>query len=156
MTKPRAALDFWLAVIASCAIAGTATAASAAAYRCEVDGKTLYSDKPCGAGKQSDVAIDTEGPSAADRAAAAARLRSDKAEADAMQRNREKRERIEPVSTRAVSERSKQVNACGKLAVRAKRAHEDYDIAGPREQIKKRVRMLRADEDYAALCKKRP
>ncbi len=155
MVKRCVVLNSLLAIIASCAVVTPAIAASAAAYRCEVDGKTLYSDKPCGVGKQAEVAIDTEGPSAADRAAAAARLRNDKAAADAMQRDREKRERIEPVSRRTVSERSKQRDACTKLAVRARRAHEDYDAVAPREQARKRVRMLRADEDFAALCKKR-
>ena len=151
MTKSRVAFRLAVAIVGSC-IAGSAWSA---AYRCEVDGKTIYSDKPCGIGRQSEVAIDTQGPSAEDRAAAAARLRSDKGEANAMQRDREKREQVERVAVRAGSDRSKQGYACAKLAVRAKRAHEDYDTAGPREQAKKRVRMRRADEDYAALCKKR-
>ncbi len=151
MTKSPNAMKLAFAITASCAVG----CAWSAAYRCEADGKTVYSDKPCNAGRQSEVAIDASGPSAADRAAAAARLRSDKAAADAMQRDREKRERAERVPVRAVSDRSKEVGSCRKLAVRARRAHEDYDAAALREQPKKRTRMLRADEDYATLCKKR-
>jgi hypothetical protein len=151
MNRWQAAMAWSLAIAASCA----SGSAWSAAYRCEVDGKTVYGDKPCVTGRQSEVAIDDNRPNAEDRAAAAARLRSDKAAADAMQRDREKRERVERVPARAVSERSKEVNACAKLAVRARRAHEDYDTAGPRDQPKKRIRMLRADEDYATLCKKR-
>ena len=151
MTKSRIAFRLAAIIVTSCVVGS----AWPAAYRCEADGKTIYSDKPCNIGRQSEVAVDASGPSIEDRAAAAARLRHDKATADAMQRDREKRERIEGVSTRAGSDRSKQLNACTKLAVRARRAHEDYDAAGPREQSKKRVRRLRAEEDYAALCKKR-
>ncbi len=151
MTKPSGAFRLTVAVVAWCAI-GSAWSET---FRCEADGKTIYKDEPCVAGRQSEIQIFDKGPSAADRAAAAARLRSDKAEAIAMQRDREKREQVERVAVRAGSDRGKQGYACAKLAVRAKRAHEDYDAAGPREQAKKRVRMLRSDEDYAALCKKR-
>ena len=151
MQKSRVAVALAAAVLMSCAASG----AWSAAYRCEIGGKTTYSDKPCNVGRQSEVAIDSEGPSAADRAAAAARLRSDKAAADAMQRDRESRERVDRLPIRGGLDRGREVNACAKLAVRAKRAHEDYNVATPRDQAKKRVRMLRADEDYAALCKKR-
>ncbi|MGI9024864.1 MAG: DUF4124 domain-containing protein [Burkholderiaceae bacterium] len=154
MTKSCIAFMLAAFVVASCVVGSSWSAA----YRCEADGRTIYSDKPCSAGQQSEVAIDASGPSAEDRATAAARLRSDKATAKALQRDREKRERgerTERVSTRAGSDRAKEVNACTKLAVRARRAHEDYNAAGPREQAKKRVRMMRAEEDYAALCKKR-
>ena len=151
MTKSLLALKVAVVVVMACEVGS----ARSAAYRCEADGKIIYSDQPCSAGRQSEVAVDAPGPSAEDRAAAAARLRNDKAAAVAMERDREKRERVEHVSARAGSDRSKQFNACTKLAVRARRAHEDYNLAGPREQAKKRVRMLRADEDYAALCKKR-
>lgn len=151
MTKSLVAFRLAAMIVASC-VAGSAWSA---AYRCQADGKTIYSDKPCNVGRQSGVAIDTSGPSAEDRAAAAARLRNDKATVEAMQRDREKRERPEPVASRAGSDRAKQLNACTKLAVRARRAHEDYVAAGPREQPKKRMRMLRAEEDYASFCKKR-
>ena len=151
MQKSRVTVALAASVLMSCAASG----AWSAAYRCEIGGKITYSDKPCNGGRQSEVAIDSEGPSAADRAAAAARLRSDKGTADAMQRDREKRERIDPVPVRAGLDRNRHINACGKLAVRAKRAHQDFDAAAARDQAKKRVRMLRADEDFAALCKKR-
>ncbi len=154
MTTSHVAIKLAVAVVTWCAV----NSAWPAAYRCEVDGKTIYSDRPCNIGRQSEVTIDAVGPGAEDRAAAAARLRNDKATAASLQRDREKRERderFERVASRAGFERSRQLNACTKLAVRAKRAHEDYDTAGPRDQPKKRVRMLRADEDYAALCKKR-
>ena len=148
MTKLHGVLKLAAAIVMACAM----SSACSAAYRCEVDGRTIYSDKPCRVGRQSEVAVDIQGPSATDRAAAAARLRNDKAEANAMQHEREKREQV---AVRTSLDRRREVNACPKLAIRAKRAHEDYATAGPREQTKKRVRMLRADEDYAALCKKR-
>jgi hypothetical protein len=46
------------------------------------------------------------------------------------------------------------MQACAKLARRARTAHDDFDLAGPRDQAKARVRMRRTDEDYAALCKR--
>lgn len=151
MMQSHIPVTLFLAAATWCAM----TAAWPAAYRCEVDGKTLYGDQPCNTGRQSEVAIDSQGPSAADRAAAAQRLRSDKAAAAVMQREREKRERVERVPGRAASERNKEVRACAKLAVRARRAREDYDATGPGDRPKKRIRMLRAEEDYAAQCKKR-
>ena len=148
MMKSRVAFRLAVAVVAWCAIGN----AWAETYRCEANGKIIYKDEPCVAGRQSEILIFDKGPSAEDRTAAAARLRNDKAEANTMQHEREKREQV---AFRAGPDRRREVNACAKLAVRARRAHEDYDTAGLREQAKRRVRMLRADEDYAALCKKR-
>ncbi len=148
MMKSRVTFRLAVAVVAWCVIGN----AWSETFRCEADGKTIYKDEPCVAGRQSQILIFDKGPSAEDRAAAAARLRDDKAESSAMQHEREKREQV---AFRADPDRRREVNACAKLAVRAKRAHEDYGTAGLREQAKKRVRMLRADEDYAALCKKR-
>lgn len=149
MARAHIPIKLSAAAVAWCALA----AAWPATYRCEVDGKTSYGDQPCSVGRQSEVATASPQPSAADRAAAATRLRNDKSAAAAMQRDREKRERADLVPGHAASEYRKRVRACTKLAVRARRAREDYEAAGLREQPKKRVRMLRAEEDRAMLCK---
>jgi hypothetical protein len=131
--------------------------AQAETYRCEADGRVAYSDKPCAAGRQSTIsAEDPVDP--ADRAAAAARLRNDKATIAQLDRARE-REREQDLRAAALAKKrdsdlGKHMQACAKLARRARTAHDDFDLAGPRDQAKARVRMRRTDEDYAALCKR--
>ena len=135
----------------------TSIAAQAATYRCEVDGRTLYSDLPCPTGKQSTVA--TESPvTAADRAAAIERARSDRATLAAIEHDR-RRERQEDLRVSALDRKqgrdaAKRTQACVQLSRRARNAHDAFDLAGPRDQPKTRLKMLRADEDYAALCKR--
>jgi hypothetical protein len=131
--------------------------AQAETYRCEIDGRVTYSDKPCAAGKQSTIAAD-DPVDPTDRAAAAARLRTDKAAIAQLDRARE-REREQDLRAAALAKKrdsdvGKHMQACAKLARRARTAHDDFDLAGPRDQAKAHIRMQRADEDYAALCKR--
>ena len=149
---PRATVSV-IAITSAIAIAAMLVAAptSAATYRCDADGRTTYGDRPCTTGRQSDVAIDPATPTAADRAAAAARLRSDRAAVAALERERD---RPGPTTRRVGADRNKQVDACKRLTLRAKRAHEDLDQASLKEQASRRVRSRRADEDLATFCKR--
>ncbi len=144
-----------VAFAATCALVPCVAAATGTTYKCQVDGRTVYGDVPCAVGRQSEVPIDATPPLPADRASAAARARDEKKALDGLERDRARRERIEPVSTRAGSDRDKQVKGCAKLTLRAKRAHEDYDRAAGKDRSKAELRMRRADEDFASFCRKR-
>lgn len=145
-----------MACLAStCLIATLSSHAFATTYRCEQNGAVAYSDHPCPVGRQTVADVEMQPPSAADRAAAAARARDDNARAERMQRDREKSQRDRIVQGLLGNpERAKEAKACAKLETRARRAHEDYDRATLKEQAARRVKMQRADEDYAKLCKR--
>jgi hypothetical protein len=143
--------------IIACILATVSLSAHATTYRCEIDGRTLYSDVPCSVGRQAMVSTDDR-VSEADRAAAAARLRSDKATLSQVERDRA-RERMEELHIAELDRRraldaAKRGQTCANLARRARNAHDTFDLAGPRDQAKARLKMQRADEDYAARCRR--
>jgi hypothetical protein len=130
--------------------------ATAATYRCEADGRVTYSDKPCVGGKQGTV--ETDDPvDPADRAAAAERRRQEQAQLTQFDRNRTREEqqdlRALALAKKRDADIAKHTTACSKLARRARNAHDDFDIAGPSDQPKARLKMEHADQDFAALCK---
>ena len=130
----------------------------AAAYRCDDGGRVTYTNLPCPSGRQTEVVDRAASPTARDRAAAEARNRADRAQLtvieDTHERERRQDTKAAAVAARRRAGRGKEAAACSKLAVRAKRAHEDYERASPRDQSTQRTRMHRAEDDYAALCKK--
>lgn len=130
-------------------------AARATTYRCEGDGHVTYSDLPCEGGKSTIVSQEMPGPSAEDRADALTRAREDQAKLNAIERERRQDERAAAAAARHGTTDGKHVRACDKLARAARKAHDDFDLAGPRDQPKLRLRMQRADEDFAAMCKPR-
>ncbi len=142
-----------IAMLTACGITG------ATAYRCDDAGRVTYSDLPCPSGRQTRFVEAARAPSAEDRAAAIDRARADQARLDAIERRRDEErrqdQRAAALAARRGIDRGREKDACPKLALRAKRAHEDAEIAGPRDQPTKRVKARRADEDYAALCRRR-
>jgi hypothetical protein len=133
-----------------------ASGAAAATYRCESDGRVTYSDKPCVGGKQGTV--ETDDPvDPADRAAAAERRRQEQAQLTQFDRNRTREEqqdlRALALAKKRDADVAKHTTACSKLARRARNAHDDFDIAGPSDQPKARLKMQHADADFEALCK---
>jgi hypothetical protein len=139
--------------VATCVFAVNAQATN---YRCEIDGRVSYSDKPCAAGTQSTVASEVP-VDPADRAAAAERLRRDQANLSQIDRDRE-RERQQDLRALALARKrdsdiARNAQSCTKLAHRARNAHDAFDLAGPADQAKARLKMQRADQDFAALCK---
>jgi len=139
-----------IAALAACGVAG------ATSYRCEDAGQVTYSNLPCPSGRQTTIEADGGTPKADDVAAAAARRRADAAKLAELTRERKEDERAAALAAKRGNDRGDPMRSCAKLAKAAQRAHDDYDIAGPRQQPKARIRMQRADEDYAALCKKKP
>jgi len=130
--------------------------ATAATFRCEADGRVIYSDKPCVGGKQETVET-TDPVDPADRVSAAERRRRDQAQLTQFDRDHA-RERQQDLRALALARKhdtevAKRTTACSKLARRARNAHDDFDIAGPNQQPKARLKMQHADEDFSALCK---
>lgn len=131
----------------------------AATYRCDDRGRITYSDVPCTAGRPAGMVEPAAAPSADDRAAAEVRQRADRDQLDAWDRTRERERRQDQqaaaLAARRNASRGKEVAACDKLASRAKRASEEFERAGPRERSTWRTRLRRAEDDFAALCRKR-
>ena len=133
--------------------------AHATAYRCDDGGRVTYTNLPCPSGRQTELVDRGGAPSAADRADAEARHRATQAQLDANARARQHERRQDEKAAALAAKRNtahgKETAACAKGALRVKRAREDYDTAGPRDQTAKRVRMRRAEDDYASACRKR-
>ena len=144
---------FGLAACVACTVAG------ATAYRCDDAGRITYTNLPCTSGKQTELVERSAAPTAEDRAAAANRARADRAKLDAIERDRARErqgdQRAAAIAARKHADRMKQSQSCSKLATKARRAREDYETAGPRDQVAKRTRMRRAEDDYATACRKR-
>ena len=149
----RGRLRQTLAMFGACIACGIAGATS---YRCEEAGRVTYSDLPCASGRQTPLVGGSSQPTAEDRAAAADRQRSDAAALAQLTRERREDERAAALAARRGDDRHDSMRSCAKLATAARRAHDDFDVAGPRQQPKARLRVQRADEDYAALCKRKP
>ncbi len=142
----------WAALLLACAQSAAATT-----YRCEVDGRVTYGDRPCAVGTQATVTT-ADPVEPADRAAAAARLRQDQAAVAKAERDRERERqqdlRAATLARQRDSDIAKHSRACAKLFRRARDAHDAFDLAGPRDQPKARLKAQRADQDFAALCKR--
>jgi hypothetical protein len=124
-----------------------------AVFKCEVGGKTIYSDMPCAGGKITQL-NDPSAPTAADAANArlvAERQRREAKEIDARRRKQEAQEEKERerIAKASVKKREK----CAKLALKGKWAADDAAKAtGPKGE-KLKVRAQRSAETYAAECK---
>jgi hypothetical protein len=144
---------WWIVLIGAWIVAGSAGATS---YRCDDAGHVTYGNQPCTSGRQTEVVGTGAAPNAEDRAAAIARQRADEATLARLARERRQDERAAALAARRGTDRGNSLRSCAKLQKDARQAHDDYDLADPRQQPKARVRMQRADEDYAALCKRKP
>ncbi len=149
----------WIRALAGVGALATCAMAQATAYRCDDAGRVTYTNLPCPSGKQTELKDRAAAPTAEDLAAAQRRQRADQAKLDAIGRDRATELKQDQQAAALAARRNvgfgKQADACTKLALKVKRAHEDYDAAGPRDQPARRVRLRRAEDDYAALCRKR-
>lgn len=140
-----------IVTLAACGYAG------AAAYRCDGAGKVTYTNLPCATGRQTELQNLPQAPAPEDRAAAAIRRRADDAALAALERDRANTRRSDERAAaiaRRTAGHDTRAATCTKLALRAKRAGEDAETAGPRDQARKRILARRTDEDYAATCKR--
>lgn len=131
-------------------------AAAATTFRCDTEGRVLYSDRPCQTGRQSAVVSTTGTPEPADRAAAESRRRADRAALVTIERERRRDDRLataEAGRRNTLGERDRR--RCAALDLRARRAREDVERAGPRDQPKARTKAQRAEEDRVVHCPRR-
>jgi hypothetical protein len=130
---------------------------AATTYRCEVDGRVTYGDAPCANGRQSTVETN-DARSAKDRADAARRVATDRAQVDALDRERSRQDSADARKAaadakRIAAARLRQTRTCARLARQVATAHDASDLAGPADQTKKQRAARRADEEFGAVCK---
>jgi hypothetical protein len=124
-----------------------------AVYKCESNGKTVYSDTPCPDGKQVQLASAT---AVAEPDAARARqdAKQEKAEATRLEKERHKREAAEEkqakIAARSAAVRKRK---CETLAQRVKWSEEDAARAAGRSTEKAKRKARRAAESYDLQCK---
>ena len=154
-TLPSATL--LLAILQSATLLSTAAADAAplTAYKCTIDGATLYADRPCTTGRSATLTIGPADPSSDDRRAALARSHDEQRALAALERDRALADREALKSSRVAAARRHDDRECARLALRAHRAHDDMATATPRDESKLRRALRRADDDYAVACKTR-
>jgi hypothetical protein len=126
-----------------------------AAYKCEINGKTTYSDEPCPGGKQIDLK-NTPGGSISDedRQRALKQSAHDKAELARLEKENDKRDAArakEQKKTGAAQDKMRK--KCANLTMRKKWAEDDAaaSVGKSSEKAKKKARRLA--EQYVVECK---
>ncbi len=144
---PRILLPIVLALCASPVLA---------AYKCEANGKTTYSDEPCPGGKQVDLK-NTPGGSISDedRKRATRQSAHDKAELKRLEKEREKRDAAaEKEQKKSAKEQKQQTKKCTKLSMRKKWAEDDAAASMGKSSEKAKRRAHRLAEQYVIECRK--
>ena len=119
-----------------------------AVYRCEQNGKIIYTDFPC-AGRELEITRAAAAPQADDD-----RLRRERGEVGRLQKLREQRERqdqqIRDLAARGAAAREKK---CRSLALQVKWREEDLRETTLDKAQKARTRLRRAQEKYDSECR---
>jgi hypothetical protein len=124
-----------------------------AAYKCESDGKTTYSDIPCPSGKQIEISgkstIDEQNAERAKQ-----QVKQERAELARLEKERHKREAAEEKQTRiAARNAATKANRCATLAQRVKWSEEDAAHTAGKSAEKAKRKARRAAESYELQCK---
>lgn len=133
-----------------CALAQGAQAAHGqAVYKCTVEGKVSYGERPCADGKTTALAV----PPAPDGAHAAAALERDKARLAALQKERAAAlAREERDSQRAARAAATLRQKCDRLRLQEKWAQEDAARASKEALAAARLKAKRQAEALAVQC----
>ncbi|WP_082616128.1 DUF4124 domain-containing protein [Massilia sp. Root418] len=144
MTTPRALT----ALLMLCA--ATPQAGAQTIHKCTLDGKVTYTEQPCAGGT---VIAVPNAPAPASDKSAAAELKSAKKQADALEKDRHKREaaseREDAAANRAAAARHQK---CDKLRLDKKWADEDLRRAQPQHEERARIKAQRAAEKLNLSC----
>jgi hypothetical protein len=123
-----------------------------AVYKCEVAGKTVYSDVPCAESVHSmkEIRVESGGN---DTTEAQQRAQQDKQELQRLENARKKQEAAdEKAAQRARKAQQARAKKCEDLALHARWAKEDADHAGIRSREKAQRKLRRAEEKYQLSC----
>lgn len=122
-----------------------------AIYKCESNGKVIYSDAPCAGGK----ALDISNVSPTDAAAAKRQLAQEQSKLRKIEGERLKREAIEEKERQRIArDNEAKQRRCTGLAQRKKWADEDAAAATGKASEKARRKANRATEQFEATCGK--
>lgn len=135
--------------IASCTLLATP---ALAVYKCEINGKLSYSDKPCAKGKESQLES-TRAPSPKEQHAANQAYLRDKRTLNKLEKEKQRQAVIEEkAQLRAAKQAEKQKKYCNKLALQLRWAQEDVARASGKKTAVAREKALRAEEKYTQAC----
>lgn len=115
----------------------TGVASAQTAFRCENNGKTVYSDVPCPAGKAVVATQETAEQKAATEAANA-QMRQDNADLNKRLSDREKREALERAAARKAAGKPTLARAKSKSAAKAKSAKAAKKIKASKQPRKRK------------------
>jgi hypothetical protein len=129
--------------------------AFAAAYKCQSNGKTVYSDAPCPDGDAVDLK-NTPGGTVSDAQVKQSTQQAahNKAELKRLEKDRHKREAAEEKEQKKASkEQAAKRKKCASLAMKKKWAEDDAAASVGKKSDKARTKARRLAEQYALECK---
>ena len=150
-------LSFLTSLLAAAALCAPAAHAADAVYKCRIDGKLSYSDRPCPEGQGQALPPPSAGIPVGDTAGVATgdsrtlldleKVRTERARQEAIE-NRESR-----AQARAGHVRVRQLERCQKLQLQHKWLEEDLAKAQtPARQAAARTKLKRQSETMAVEC----
>lgn len=127
------------------------SASATPVYKCEINGKTAYSESPCLGGK---VMQDKDNPTETDRTSARQRAEKEKAIEKKLSEKLQKREaKEEKERQRAAKKSEAKDKKCAQLQQRANWAEEDARKSVGKKAEKARLKSRRATEKYVLECR---
>ena len=142
-----------LALMILCAYVGT-TNADTSAFKCQENGKTIYSQAPCKNGNLTAIEIKTDNPSAHEQQLAQEAHRQRLKTLGSMEKSRHREEaRQDSINRHLASQAASAKKHCEAKQLQAKWAKEDLKNAQLKTEMKARQKLKRADEKAELACK---
>lgn len=132
----------------------SASAPAMAIYKCESDGKPVYSDAPCAGGKMLDIAT---APTVTDTNSAKRQAADEKVQLQRIEKERQKQEAQEEKERKKRQQQASRAQTakhkkCSSLERRKRWAEEDAAAATGKSVNKAKQKVRRATEQFSAEC----
>ncbi|WP_338848446.1 hypothetical protein V8J88_06130 [Massilia sp. W12] len=123
--------------------------------KCEIDGKTIYSENPCAQGKNSTISAPASVPES-ERKSAEARAKQDKRQLAQIEKQKAKEEQAQARAAKQAALEQKRAKAkedrCKLAQQRQRWSEQDAQSANPRQQTQAQKRAQRAREKAQLIC----
>jgi hypothetical protein len=143
-----------LSVLVALFFCTTLSFAETYAYRCQVDGRTVFSQHPCNKGTSTAVGIKTVAPTAGDQLAAQDQHAKRLTAIRKLEKVRERDDaKYDAMNRRLAMKAAAAKKRCEAQQMQAKWAKEDLKKTQPRGEMKAQEKLKRAQERADFVCK---
>jgi hypothetical protein len=143
-----------LAIILTFLLQSTFAFADTPAFKCQENGRTIFSQHPCKSGTSTAIDIKTIAPSAEEQLAAQKAHKQRISAIGKLEKTRERDDaRHEAISRRAANKAAAARKRCDAQQLQAKWAKEDLKNTQPKGEMKAQQKLKRAQERADFICK---